>query len=498
MQVPEKVRTHEAFRAAVTMRNTGAETWGEGVSLFSQNPANNTTWGTHYIILGQGRRILPGQEATFSSWLKAPAAPGRHAFVWRAGNRKGLFGQATERKIIAVEERTGEPEAWPEIKPAAPDASGKRVLTFADFEYAGSFKVPGKVAGKESVWAASGLALRKMPDGTRRLFMSYGPVFEVEVPELVKLVGGDHRPLKTAQVKKVWGPLSAAGRDGKAVSANAEFWWDQAAGLLYWSSYHGYWTGPARPLLAASRLAADGTVTHLGPWRAPAPYYKSYWGGVTPLPKGFADRYAGGRRLAIGFGGYYSICASTSQGPALAAIARPDPAKPALDTVELLCRPWGKHGGAPRDGDYFVANCGWGGRQPAGPGKGWWTMEDVVRSGVFIDLPDRHGYIAFAYLGTGRMGYDYGHITSAGDADWWYVYDPADLGAAATGAVKCWQVTPHSRTKVEYPLAAGSGGRTPTAPIYGSCFDDQRRLLYLFKPFSVDNRFPCVHVYRVK
>ena len=113
------------------------------------------------------------------------------------------------------------------------------------------------------------------------------------------------------------------------------------------------------------------------------------------------------------------------------------------------------------------------------------------------DLPDAHAYIALPQLGTGRMGYDYGHITSAGESDWWYVYDPADLAAAAAGKVKPWQVTPHSRTKVTYPPAARDP-RNWNAAVCGACFDEETRLLYVYKPFAVDNRFPCVHAYRVK
>ena len=497
MEVPQKVRAYEAFPVSITMKNTGSETWGEGISLFAQDPAGNETWGTTYIILGQGRKILPGQEAAFRSYLKAPAKPGTYAFVWRTGSRSGPFGEASQRKMIVVEPRDGEPETWPATRPAKQAPDGKRVLTFADFEYAGSFKVPPKVDGKDSIFAAGGLSLRKMPDGARRLFLSYGPVFEVEIPPLVKLAGGDHSPLKTAEVKRVWGPLSVKGADGKAISANAGFWWEEAAGLLYWSSYHGYYTGPARPVLAASKLADDGTVTHLGPWRAPVSHYKSYWGGVIPLPKDFADKHFGGRRIGIGFGGYYSICGSTSQGPALAAIATPDPAKGELDVLELLCMPWGKHGGAPRDGNYLLVGKGWGGDQPVSPDKGSWTMEDWVRAGVFVDLPEAHVYVAFAQLGTGRMGYDYGKITSAGESDWWYLYDPADLIAAAAGKIKPWDVMPHSRTQVTYPPAA-KDPKNRNAPVCGACFDEEARLLYVYKPFCVDNRFPCVHVYRVK
>ena len=49
---------------------------------------------------------------------------------------------------------------------------------------------------------------------------------------------------------------------------------------------------------------------------------------------------------------------------------------------------------------------------------------------MFIDLPDKHGFLALAFLGTGRIGYDYGAIRSAGHACYWYFYAPKDLGDA--------------------------------------------------------------------
>ncbi len=507
MEIPQTLLTDQVFLAKITMKNTGSQAWGDGMSLRSQDPLDNTTWGTHFIIMGQGRNAKPGEEFTFSSYLKAPAVAGKFAFQWRVMRNRDneMFGEPTAREFIVVQKRPEEPVG----EPPALEPSRKHVLSFEDFEYAGSFKVPASVEKRDSVWSESGLALRKMPDGTKRLFMNYGVLFEVEIPELVKLVDGEHAPLKVAEVKKVWGPIRLLKEGEQEISANAEFWWDGSRKLLYWSSYHGYWTGKPWPLLAASKLQDDGAVIHYGPWRLPESvgYFKSYWGGVTKLPKAFADQYAGGRTLAIGFGGYYSICASASQGPALAAIAEPDPQKPTLDVLELLKHPWGKGDPAPRDGDYFIANCSWGGKQPEGPARGFWTMDDSVKTGVFIDLPagagqvgspGKGGFIAFAYLGTGRMGYDYGHIASAGYADWWYIYDPNDLGAVAKGEKKPWEVRPHSRTKVNYPAAAKEVGKTPPAPVYGACFDEEEKLLYLFKRFAVDNKYPCVHVYRVK
>jgi hypothetical protein len=251
-----------------------------------------------------------------------------------------------------------------------------------------------------------------------------------------------------------------------------------------------------RPVLGASKLNDDGTITSFGPWRVTRGPFKAYWGGIIPLPDEFAKKYTGGRRLALGFGGYYSICASTSFGPALGAIRTPDRKKDTLDLLPLLDYPFGKKIWAPRDGNYLVANCGWGGVAPKSRYEGKWTMEDKVTSGVFIDLPEAHGFIAFVSLGTGRMGYDYGKIHSAGRTNWWYSYDPDELGKAATGKRKSAGIPPFARERVVYPLE--SKNTKTSYAVTGACFDPDERMLYLFKQRSINRRFPAVHVYRVK
>jgi hypothetical protein len=494
MVVPEKLLTDQVFKASITMRNTGGKAWKEGAfgtRLLAIDEEGSTTWGTSYIILGQGRNITPGQENTYSSWLRAPSKPGRYVFQWRSAKMRGsdLFGESTEARTIVVEQAAPEPAPAPPVQPEV----GKHVLTFDDFEYAGSFLAPRKGAEGDPLFASSGLALRKMADGTKRLFMIYnrGGLFEAEVPSLLRLDGTNHKDLKIAEVKRKWGNLSAGD-----VSLNREYCWDEENQTLYWSTFDAYWTGGSkRPVLGASKLEDDGTITPLGPWRVAREPFKAYWGGVTLLPKGFADRYTEGRRMALGFGGYYSICAPTSWGPALGAIARPDPSKEFVDILPLLDYPFAKKIFAPRDGDYFSANCSWGWIPPKTREVGSWTMTDHVSSGVFIDLPDGHGFIVFASLGTGRLGYDYGKIRSAGRKEWWYCYDPTELGRAAKGEKKSSDILPFARTRVEYPAIPGRRGLT-SGSVSGSCFDEEDRLLYLF--VRQGGRMPCIHAYRVK
>jgi len=266
--------------------------------------------------------------------------------------------------------------------------------------------------------------------------------------------GTDPKPLHVAEVKRVWGSLALEIPkigDMQRISPNGGLWWEEDSKTLYWTFYHGYWTGGCFPVLSASQLADDGKITSLGQWRLPhtVTKWKSYWGGVTKLPAEFARKYTGGRTMALGFGGYYSICGPCSRGPALAAIAQPDPHHYELSIAELLCYP--DPAAAPRDGDYFYGLGSFWYDMPEGPKQGFWTMDDWCRSGVFIDLPEKHGYLAFVKLANGRIGYDYGAIGATGASHWWYFYDPQNLGKAAKGLKKPSQIVPHSMVKVSYP-----------------------------------------------
>ncbi|MHC4179290.1 MAG: hypothetical protein ACYSWU_17390, partial [Planctomycetota bacterium] len=467
----------------------------------------NRNWGANFIYLGQGRGCRPGEQITLRSFLKAPSTPGKYVFQWRMARNSddAMFGEPTVCQVIVVDPRPAEPPP----KPPVQDPSSKHVLTIDDFQYIGSFRVPDTVDGCGSAFTDSGLALRNAEDGTKRLFVRTGLrktiTYEAKIPKLAKLEGNDHSLLKVAPVTKTWGDIKLSGEGDEVIRANAGFWWDETKNILYWSYYHGYCTGRP-PVLAASRLEEGKDIVHYGPWSIPEsiPWFKSYWGGVTQLPESFAERYTGGRRLALGFGGYYSICAPASRGPALAAISDPDPRNSTLDVVELLTYPWPKNVCAPRDGDYFIANCSWGGRPPEGPGRGFWTMDDAVRAGAFIDLPEKHGFLALAYLGTGRIGYDYGAIRSDGRVCYWCFYDPKDLAEVAGGRRKPWEIVPHSMARVDYPRGIEPGtrwGSTPGDPT-GCCFDAQTKLLYVYQRFCIDNGsrelFPCIHTYRVK
>lgn len=504
-ELPKKLLAGEVFEVSITMKNTGSQAWGPEIPkhsiLLSQTPADKSTWGTSFIIQGQGKTCKPGEEFTYTSWLRAPLTPGEHVFQWGVALREGPaapFGQPTPRAVIRVEARPDQP---PATAPAARDESGKQVLRFEDFEYAGSFRVPDR-RGQDMPYSHSGLALRTMSDGSQRMFFNYtlpGMVLvELSVPPLVKLDEKlNYAALKTAEVKREWGRLAvpigdrkiAEHEDMKEIFANGGYWWDQARQTLYWTWWNSYWCGGAPPIVAASKLPEDAPAEHSGPWSVAAGSPKWYWGGIISLPKAFADRYTGGRTLALGFGTGYSGTYPGSLGPSLGAIETPDPAKPTVDPKVLL----GYYGGdcAPRDGGYFLAGgSGWMGRQPDSPDKGYCTSSDLVRNAIFIDTPRKWGLLVFYHLQMGRIGYDYGAVTSGGRAHSWYFYDPEDLGRVAAGTLKPGEVVPRSRTAVTLP----GGAPLCNSAISGSCFDAERNLLYIYGPLSKG----CIHAFRLK
>ncbi len=501
MSVPEQVAAGEVFPVTVTMRNTGTATWqGRPICLRSVNPRGNVAWGTDYILIAQGTAVKPGEEYTFRSNLRAPVETGKISFQWQVCKDSTVwFGQTTPPMSIEVTPRAA--ASTESATPPTRVSDGKKVLTFGDFEYLGSFKPPRTVNDARGAFSESGLAIRRPAGGRDRLLMNYTHptqvLFEIEIPKLVKIERGEHADLETVEPVKIWGPVNVAKPGEETISPNGGFAWNEATQTLIWTWYHGYKTGPAPPILGATRLSNDGRATSVGPWRVSMPpaardavpdgLYKSYWGGVISLPKTFADRYTAGRTLALGFGGYYSICGSASRGPALGVIADPDPKLTTLPVTPMLQHPHDSP--APRNGDYFSANCTFWSDPPESPGKGAWSFDDWCRAGVMIDTPAAHGYVAFVRLGTGRLGYDFGAITSAGESQHWYFYDPREMGEAATGRKQPWQNLPCSMTRVAYPL-----GRRVT----GACFDDQTGRLYLCvkEAYAAGKEsYPVVHVY---
>ena len=510
-----EVMAGQVFSFAVTVRNTGTASWGNlaepedrFASLLSCDPDLNETFGTYFIVPDRGSHVPPGSEYTFDTHLPAPAEPGEYVMSWRladwmySGNKDPVdFYGDTAAVAVNVVPHTSRP---PDPAPRGPDAPD-----ISDFIYEGSFKLPvvpisPDVPNNENAFSDTGITLRTV-DGERRMLLTTGTyvhsLYEIAIPEPGKIVGSDFSAAPEAELRTVFGVLP---KDDVA-ERNGTLWYDEREELLYWTNIHGYYTTPdfghipEFPVLRSARLGAGGVLTEVKQWYFPIAgmpsAYKSFWGGVTGIPDGFAEKYTGGRRLGLGFGGAYSMIQTASLGPSIAA-ASADMSSDELDFQNIMYYPYPQ--AASRDGNYFLSGTSYHSHNPVEPWRGTWVDGDIIGSGVFIDLPDKKCYIAFARQAVGRMAYDYGgsNYNSKGQ-NAWYFYDYETLGDAALGITPNNGLQQYDTVIVGYPYEPTAN----TQVVAGSCFDAGTRRLYLYARSALDSggmyRDNVVHVYRV-
>lgn len=101
--VPLAIRSGSTARVTVTMANIGTSSWdpARNYRLGSQNPQDNTIWGTHRIELPQ--IVAPGRRVSFAFEIPAPSAAGA-IFQWQmVQDGVGWFGALTDAVRIANE-----------------------------------------------------------------------------------------------------------------------------------------------------------------------------------------------------------------------------------------------------------------------------------------------------------------------------------------------------------------------------------------------------------
>jgi hypothetical protein len=319
---------------------------------------------------------------------------------------------------------------------------------------------------------------------------------EILIPALKKF-GGLHeiKTLNEANTTRVWGRIKTPIEPTsgiKEIWPNGGIAYDGKTETLYWTWSHPYYTGGPVPTFAATSLSNSTPLQPLGHWIVND--QKHHWGGPSWIGKDFADQFLGGKRLGLGFGGYYSICAGCSRGPAFSAVDTPNPSRDRLDLIPLMnysnARP------APRDGEYLVANISFWNDQPASRKKGFWTAFDSCRSAVFVELKHVAGYISFISLGTGRVGYDNGAGTAAGGALWWYIYSAADFAEMSEGKTDPFLIPVATISEKSFD----PGPASLLGSDSGACFDAENQLLYVVRSQAyLDGKeyFPIVNVYRV-
>ncbi len=411
---------------------------------------------------------------------------------------------------------------------------GKRLLQPSDFEYLGGFILPQRSNGQDTRFSR-GLAHRYV--GTDLRFFSAGhkdtsspptsrdgELFEFGFPGLSL-----KDPLPTAPILRHWGDVY----HGKmAVGASFEtrrglvekprgLWWDEEGGRLYWSyscggGDDGYCGVAQSATLGASELnTTNGTSTAIGAWRIGPATYKCVMRGCVPIPSWFAQMHTGGRRIATGFGGYFSMMATggVSMGPSLWAIDPPTaPHMSAIDATALVSyhppglRAYSRPMRCQRPPDYNTKFDDW---QPK-DGIGYWAWTDEIHQGcVWIDLPDSHGVLFFPVLGSGQVYYANADRKAQAAHHWWMALDPYDLAKVARGQLGKDLVVPAWWNEVRYPRVgypSGSGWESDWPKFFGfiprvvgSTFDATTRTMFLMlltKPWPISEQ--TVFAYRVK
>lgn len=262
-------------------------------------------------------------------------------------------------------------------------------------------------------------------------------------------------------------------------------YWDPPTSMLYASSQNDY-DGSGTIDMSLGRATIDpvtGKLAAAGSYTFAGRSDKFTQGGITALPDWFQKAYGCGR-LAVGWGGYWSVIATgpASMGPAGACFDPPDASvtKGAIANTALLGYPYSSStvthtAAAERDADY-TQTFGWGWwpkHVPADPG--FWVPGDSLWQGcAYVDTGAVSGLLCVPMLHNGCVWYGDNAIpqkppecsTTPGKAaalnstrarHWVYIYDPRDLGAVATGqkaqnAIQAAQRVPLDLPGVPQPL----------------------------------------------
>jgi hypothetical protein len=405
----------------------------------------------------------------------------------------------------------------------------KRLLQFADFEYLGGFIFPGSTKSLD-IRFSRGLTHRYVGSDLRFFSAAHkgtsalrtlrdGEIFECGFPGLSL-----KDPFPVAPIIRHWGDIYQNMMNiGTSLETRKYIYetprglfWDEQDGRLYWSyscggGDDGYCGAAQSTTLGASELdPTTGKGTAIGAWRIAPATYKCVMRGCVPIPPWFAQAHTGGRRIATGFGGYFSMMATggVSMGPSLWAIDPPTaPHMSAIDATPLVSynppslKPYSRPMRCQRPGDYRTDFDGWQIRD----GIGYWSWTDEIHQGcVWIDLPDSHAVLFFPVLGHGHVMYANADRKAERAQHWWMSYDPYDLAKIAHGTVARDLAVPAWWNQINYPRVAypvGSAweffGHIPR--VVGSTFDPTTRTLFLMlltKPWPLSEQ--TVFAYRVK
>lgn len=208
--------------------------------------------------------------------------------------------------------------------------------------------------------------------------------------------------------------------------------------------------------------AATGAA--VGPYRLSGHGSKAINNCMVDVPAWYATAYLGGKRQAVGCGGYGSQTATggVSMGLTLAAI----------DTIASAEGSTLANTTLVGYGPYVADEQAGAGRQtrPSGMTSAFdsWALDkfgwtDTVDGAVWINEPSlgKHGVISFSTLAMGNTRYIVSERYSEKYAHYWFFWNPFDFAPASSTAA--YDVQPTTATNVEYPVVDYAGVRYPGA-----------------------------------
>jgi len=403
--------------------------------------------------------------------------------------------------------------------------SEKTVLTWDDFSYVGSFLMPFAVNGGATETPYSLGLTHRYYGSTLHFFAganSMVGVYDVVCPVLKTSA------FNTATEYHYWGDISG----GKAYSGMgtvgvAGLWWDETDDRMYWNAGNFYNTDYADdPAVGYSTLnftVGAETVTGVGTWKFTGRGCKATQGGCTPIPAWFATAYCGGKRIGVGYGGPRSAIATGPAhfGPALCAIDPPVietyPNQTTIPYTNLVGYPYNAVGYTTPDRCHRDANYDIDPDHPWADSPLWAPQGEVGyiqqscflnAGGCWIDTnptsatDGKSGFLMFAWLSTGTIGYENSDEFSEGGEHSVFIYDPADLALVAQGSVDQDQIQPTQTNVVfpagsTYPLSGRTSGLPQTAYL-SATYDSTTGYLYVMvAPPSSAPWNPYVHCYQV-
>ncbi len=371
------------------------------------------------------------------------------------------------------------------------------LLDETNLAYLGAFTVPLVANGVSTSGAPGTLALRHV-NGKAQFFSTNRDdgLYEVNDPGVTLTA-----PYPMATIVHNWKDAYSGKRCvvlgskppdcTNASSSVYGLYFDEADQRLYWTFGPGYAYDSGSPMMGYSTLDdATSLATGAGSWKlAGTKQTKATRGGMLGIPSEFAQAYTNGKRLGIGFGGYYSIGQDTSMGPTLFAIDPPSlPHLAAIPNVPLELYP--AIGPAPsttndrghRNPNYVGID--W----PAKNGVGYFQWADTVVGGAWVKTGSIEGVLFLSKLGQGTIAYAHARIPADHIDTWAFIVDPVDLAKVAQGVLAPYRIQPKKAFRPNINTGEGMA------------YDATTKKLYVIDHAGNYGRVagtPLIHVYQV-